>query len=259
MMTSVVIPATRPQDLLRIVQALLAQGVVPESLTVVDDSADGVVTWERPEEPIRVLRSFRSGSSAARNLGARSVSSEWVVFLDDDVAIEDDFWASLEDFIRGQPDKVGLIEGRVVPVGDIVRPYWSNRVVESSRPGAFLTACLAVRKEAFDAVGGFSARSPIAYREDTEFGLKVCQAGWSHVWWDRPGVQHPIETMSFDRFVGLARLFVNDSDFEGRFPGYLDGQARIRHVGGVKVRGVRRRFPRLPLAPRCSWPRSDGR
>lgn len=74
--------------LLRSVQSALAQTHDNIEIIVVDDGSSAPVSLARPNDrakEILVIRNdFPSGVCAARNLGLRAATGDWIVFLDDD-------------------------------------------------------------------------------------------------------------------------------------------------------------------------------
>ncbi|MGC1406196.1 MAG: glycosyltransferase, partial [Candidatus Dormiibacterota bacterium] len=243
-----VIPSIRP-TVTDVLSQLLAQQVSPADVIVVDDSTDARVTEAVSSLPVRLLHTNGAGNCAARNVGAAASATEWIVFLDDDVALGPRAVADLDQLLEGisHDQRVGAIEIRIQPTGAVVRQYWRNRLVESTRPGGFLTACLVVRSEAFYQTSGFRARVRRGYREDTAFGLAVREAGWVTTWSDGVQVAHPIEHVGLRAFLGRALLFRHDAWFRRRHPGYLDSVSRRRTVLGIPVGRLRSKLPILSV------------
>jgi glycosyltransferase involved in cell wall biosynthesis len=89
MKISVVIPAYNAELFLpRCLKSIFAQTLQPHELIVVDDgSSDNTVALAK-ELGARVISRPNGGPSAARNVGIRNASSDWIAFLD-----ADDMWA----------------------------------------------------------------------------------------------------------------------------------------------------------------------
>ncbi len=86
---SVVIPTfDRPELVVRAIESVLNQTVLPIEIVVVIDGPDLTTkeTLERIKNPILkiCMLSRRSGGSATRNTGVRQAKGEWIAFLDDD-------------------------------------------------------------------------------------------------------------------------------------------------------------------------------
>lgn len=169
-------------DCLRAVSAL--RGVEYETIVVDDGSEDGTadrVAREFPEAGL--LRLEPCGLSAARNAGAAVARGEVLAFTDDDCEPDADWLARL---VRVYQD------GRFSAAGGPNLPpparCWQEAVVAAA-PGApshvmlddeeaeHLPGCnLTVRKEAFDAVGGFDPRFRTA-GDDVDFCWRLRDAG----------------------------------------------------------------------------------
>lgn len=198
---SIVVPTVgRPQlgALLASVRAACAAGPRPVDVVVVDDRP---VVDERPNPPldlgsdpvpdVRVLRTGGRGPAAARNTGWRSVRTEWVAFLDDDVVVPGRWAVALEKDLATAGPGVGGVQGRIVVPLPRHRPTDLERNTAGLESAAWATADMAYRRTALEAVHGFDERFPRAYREDADLALRVRAAGWDL----RRGVryvEHPV-------------------------------------------------------------------
>lgn len=142
--------------------------------------------------PVRVVRTGGRGPAAARNAGWRTVSREWVAFLDDDVVVGEDWAVTLAEDLGSVPDDVGGVQGRIVvprPLGR--RPTDLERGTAGLEDARWATADLAYRRTALARVHGFDERFPRAYREDADLALRVRRAGWRLVV-GRRRITHPV-------------------------------------------------------------------
>lgn len=199
---SIVVPTIgRPQlgALLDSVRIACGAGPSPLDVVVVDDRpfpAEGanppLDLGPDPVPGVRVLRTGGRGPAAARNTGWRSVRTEWVAFLDDDVVVPEHWAATLEqDLAAAGPDVAG-VQGRiVVPLPGHRRPTDLERNTAGLETAAWATADMAYRRAALEAVSGFDERFPRAYREDADLALRVREAGWDLVG-GRRFVEHPV-------------------------------------------------------------------
>src|SRR4029453_8633119 len=133
-----------------------------------------------------------AGPAAARNLGWRGATAEWVAFLDDDVVPGAAWLAELARDLDGLPSDVAASQGRVVvPMPGGRRPTDWERNVQGLETARWATADMAYRREVLVEGGGFDERFPRAYREDADLGLRVVGAGYRIVG-GRRVVSHPV-------------------------------------------------------------------
>ena len=118
--------------------------------------------------------------------------SDWVAFLDDDVAVPADWCAQLVRDLSGLPDHVGASQARLhVPLPPGQRPTDEEKRTTGLVGAQWITADMAYRRSALLATGGFDERFPRAFREDADLGLRTVRAGYSIVWGDRV-TTHPL-------------------------------------------------------------------
>jgi glycosyltransferase involved in cell wall biosynthesis len=148
------------------------------TVIAVDDgstSLESRQTFDRMEEryrPLgwRFLRQQNQGPGAARNLASRHAESEYLLFLDADDVAAPQFVARLVEAARLSGDDVLALWSHRFPVGETPYDYVNGQVAFPpdliyTPPGHDLTGSLLqdfcggstclVRRDAFDAVGGF--------------------------------------------------------------------------------------------------------
>jgi mycofactocin glycosyltransferase len=191
---SVIVPFAGSQEELDGVVARLRALAVREGdeLLIEDNRTDPAA----PADPGPVRWLAASGAAApsvARNAGAREAGGEWLVFVDADTEPE----AGLLDayFEPAPGDDVAVLAGSIADraSGDsLAERYVTSREMMDQRTtlahpyGAHAqTANCAVRRAAFEAVGGFdeSAR----YGEDADLCWRLRAAGWRLE--ERPGAR----------------------------------------------------------------------
>jgi cellulose synthase/poly-beta-1,6-N-acetylglucosamine synthase-like glycosyltransferase len=203
---SIVIP-TLGRPSLAVLLAALATCDAAEIL-IVDDRADR----GRPlDVPIgKVITGAAAGPAAARNMGWRAARHEWVVFLDDDVVPDADWFGRLIVDLATAGSDVGGVQGRLrVPLPPDRRPTDWERVTAALADGEWITADMAYRRSVLVSVGGFDERLPRAFREDAELAFRVRLAGWRLVRGERT-LTHPVRPES--RWVSVRTQRGNADD-----------------------------------------------
>ena len=198
---AVVIPTLGRPSLDRVLRSLDAQTgwAAPAEVIVVDDRAHGPATkplqpvWDaQPDQRFLVLRSYGRGPAAARNVGWRTATADWIAFLDDDVELLPDWAVALaEDLQACGPDVAGT-QGRIhVPLPRDRRPTDWERGTAGLQDASWATADMAYRRSVLAEAGGFDERFPRAYREDADLAIRVQRAGWRLVRGQRV-TEHPV-------------------------------------------------------------------
>lgn len=203
---SVVIPVYRDGARAIAAARAMAAQVLPTGMGVeivlVDDGSDDntPALLASDAAPARVLRLERNkGRSAARNAGAQSVSGTVVVFMDCDcLPTRDDFLsAHLAALDTGTVASTGSVIGR----GD---EFWDRYQQEASlrrerqhaagNPYSGSSQNLAVRKAAFEQVGGFDGGYRQYGFEDRDLLLRLAALG--RIIWTRDAVVRHLDTLN---------------------------------------------------------------
>jgi GT2 family glycosyltransferase len=186
---SVVIPVHNGGESLRLcLEALAKSSRQPDEIIVVDDaSTDGSGDLARLlGAHVVVLRGPPQGPARPRNRGAAIASGDLLIFLDADVAIHPDALALIEgsmsehqeiDALFGSYDAYPGAEGLVSRYKNLLHHYVHQHGQREAY--TFWTGCGAIRREVFNAVGGFSERHRVL--EDIELGIRLRRAGY-RIW-----------------------------------------------------------------------------
>jgi mycofactocin glycosyltransferase len=189
---SIVIPTyRRPYGLARLLQSLAPQmkEQVGREVIVVNDGTDDA-TYDAIIAPHRgwvnyIAAAENRGPAAARNKGVRAATGNFLVFIDDDCAAPFGWLDQLARLLAADP-QLDAVGGTTRPLAS-QHPTWFERLLTESgcHPNpvfyrdqliVMVSACLAVRKIAFDALGGFVERI-IPLAEDRNLTTRLRLAG----------------------------------------------------------------------------------
>jgi glucosyl-dolichyl phosphate glucuronosyltransferase len=155
-----------------------------------DDTVEIVKPWRRSFRSLQYIFEPRQGVSFGRNAGVAAARGAIVAFTDDDNEPAKDWVSTIGRLFRENP-RLELCGGKVIPrwseapPGWLDRRHWSPVAIldygaepfwtSTNRPVCLLTANLAVRRNVFDRIGGFSPRFPRC--QDHEWLLRFWEAG----------------------------------------------------------------------------------
>ena len=189
---SVIIPARNSgKNLDRALTALSAQTLRDDfEVIVVDDAStdDTPSIAKKHGRFVRLIRNEESqGAGAARNRGAETARASVLAFTDDDCFATPQWLAAGLEKLHD----ADLVQGRVEPDPTARRTPFDRTVVVRGDTGFYQTANLFVRRDIFEAVGGFrdwvlddiggdwsqDRRRGRAFGEDTLFGWSARRLG----------------------------------------------------------------------------------
>ena len=195
---SVVVPTFRRRDsVLETVLSLRGQTFTDgfEVIVVVDGSDDGSGEALRSLEvpfPLKVIEQSNAGAASARNRGASEATGEFLLFLDDDMVAHPELLVQHYNSQRSDADTVlGHLplhpESPENFLSRAVGRWAENRAKKLQTKGNqlnlgdLLTGQLSIRRELFEALGGFDAeftRNGSFGAEDTDLGWRLLQGGY---------------------------------------------------------------------------------
>jgi glycosyltransferase involved in cell wall biosynthesis len=180
---SVVIPARNAATTVgRAILSVQAQTQAPDEILLVDDASDDDTAGIAERLGATTIRlTARQGAAAARNAGVDAASGDVIAFQD-----ADDEWLPnklarqlplLENaafvacgarlYAEDGTDLGPLYDGQIPDEGDAWRGLLARNTIA--------TPCVLVWRQAFDAVGGFDPKLPVA--EDQDLWLRLAQHG----------------------------------------------------------------------------------
>ena len=224
----------RKDELFELLNPLSHQSDKDFEVIVVDDGSkiDLRPTIEMFQEMLNIqyFRKENSGPGLSRNYGARRAKNDWLVFVDSDVIVEQDYIENIKKNILtipcdafGGADKahrgfnlmqkaISYSMTSVFTTGGI---RGNKSAVTKFQPRSFN---MGVRKSAFEKVGGFSE---MRIGEDPDLSMTLWENGFTTAFFDNIGVYHKRRT-DFGKFskqvyqFGCARPILNQ-----RHPKYV--------------------------------------
>ena len=195
--TGIVIPMRDGMKFFRLcLHSVLDFTFPPYTLTVVDNLS-GLQTKRRlrslaQNHPMEVLRYDEPFNFAAQvNMGLRHAfrfpNVEYGLILNADTVVEPEWLIRLLESARYGYGAVGPLSNVAIPTQQGPR---ENVTVARDRLSGF---CMLIRREAFEAVGGFDERFVGGGYEDQDFCLRLVQQGW------KLGVDHRVHIHHFHR------------------------------------------------------------
>ena len=153
-----------------------------EIIVVNDGSTDDhtlEVLRELSEQGITVLHKENGRMSSARNHGEKHAKGKFIAALDADDYFHPTFFEKAIKVLKADKAKnVAVVTSYIQMFGE------TNKVSKPRGGGAFnflfssqCPACAMVRKECWDAVGGYDEEMKNGY-EDWEFYIRITQKGW---------------------------------------------------------------------------------
>ena len=182
---SIVIPAYEAASVIaRALRSAFAQTEPAHQVLVVDDgSSDDLAAALLPfTHQLTLLTSPHLGLPAARNLGVRRASGDFVVFLDADDELEPEFLSAVGSLSAARPDlDILTTDARFIVNGRPEGTFYEKNAfpVDDQRlamlRGCFITTKTAVRRSRLLEIGGFDSR--LTHGEDWECWLRLVLSG----------------------------------------------------------------------------------
>ncbi|HEY5026287.1 MAG TPA: glycosyltransferase [Acidimicrobiales bacterium] len=209
-LVSIIIPTRDGGPVLRrCVDSVMAMTTYTNvEIVVVDNASRGVDTLEylrAHQDRLIVIRDEQPFNfSAINNAAVRRTSGEIICLLNDDTEVISEDWLTEMVGHISQPGigavgaKLYYDDGRVQHGGIVLgihgvaaysyrfsgrlSPGYSGRLQLAQHMSAVTAACMAVRREAWDQVGGLDEQNLPGAFHDVDFCLRLRQSGWGIVW-----------------------------------------------------------------------------
>jgi Glycosyl transferase family 2 len=176
----------------RCLESILAQEHGDLEVIVVDDgstdgSADLVRGYKDPR--VRVIVQKNAGPGAARNRAAAEAHFDWIAPIDGDDSWQGNYLAESMRMSRKHPDAAWMAWAmRELPQGTSTGSRWQRaglregawRPTPETRPqllagilANMMPSSIVMRRDAFDRMGGFYAKTRCLFGEDTSLWIKL--------------------------------------------------------------------------------------
>ena len=216
-LVSIIIPTKDGRLLERCVNSLLAFTSYPNfEIVVVDNGSRELATLEflrENEHHLTVIRDDRPFNySALNNAAVHRVSGSLLCLLNDDTEVIAEDWLTemvghvLMSGVGAVGAKLLYPDGRIQHGGVIVglggvaghshrmsdrlAPGYCGRLLVAQNLSAVTAACMLVRREAWDQVGGLEEENLAVAFNDVDFCLRLRQAGWRIIWTPHATLYH---------------------------------------------------------------------
>ncbi len=203
---SIIVPThNRPAALGRCLNSILKLDFPPSEYEVIVINDGGCAIEEevgiflQDRVPVLLLEQANQGPAAARNAAVLHSNAQFLAFTDDDCAVDRDWLKHLVCGLRENPNAIA--GGRTLSgipekpcslanqlLIDFLYDYYHLTPGEKSQPAFFASNNMAIRREVFQAVGGFDVRLRSA--EDRDFCERIGQAGYSSIFTQSALVYH---------------------------------------------------------------------
>jgi GT2 family glycosyltransferase len=183
---SLIVPAHRGGPMLEACLDHIARlDPAPGEVIIAVDGADPAVLAAAARRSFTALACPTApGVAATRNAGVRASRGAVLVFADSDTLLPTDHLARLTALWVRHPEAAAIIgsydaapaaPGLVSRYRNLLHHYTHQRGAEEAQ--TFWAACGAVRRDAFEAIGGFDEAYRIPSVEDIELGYRLRRAG----------------------------------------------------------------------------------
>lgn len=226
---SIIIPVyNRPQEVDELLESLCKQTVKDFEVVVVEDGSsekcDGVCQKYADRLPLNYYFKPNSGPGPSRNYGAERSQGEYLIILDSDVIVPENYLEAIQQELDREPcDAFGgpdRAHPSFTPIQKAINYSMTSffttggirggkKKMDKFYPRSFN---LGIRKSVYEALGGFA---PMRYGEDIDLSTRIFKGGYSCRLFPETFVYHKrrVKFSSFFRQVkhsGEARVVLKD-------------------------------------------------
>lgn len=188
---SIIIPVyNRPKEVDELLESLCIQTFTDFEVIVVEDGSDETseAICEKYKDRLDLKYCFKpnTGPGPSRNYGAEQSSGEYLIILDSDVIVPEDYLRTIDETLKAQPtDAFGgpdRAHESFTPIQKAINYAMTSffttggirggkRKMDKFYPRSFN---MGIRRSLFQQVGGFA---PIRYGEDIDLSTRLFEAG----------------------------------------------------------------------------------
>lgn len=251
-----------------------AEGLAVEVIVVDNASADDSVEWVRAHFPqVQVIANTENtGFSKANNQGVEGARGKYILFLNPDTVMPEDFFRKTLAYLEAHPEAGALgprlIDGkgqfapdakkgfpsfgvaffktiglhRFFPKSRLINGYYAPHIGEHQTAAVDVLSgcCMMVRRAAIDQVGGAFDERFFMYCEDVDLSYRIVQGGWQNVYFPETNLIHYKGESTRKATLSYIRIF-NEALAAFVRKHYSKGSARVfiflLHIG-IAVRAV---------------------
>jgi len=163
-------------------ESVVGQTLAAAEIVVVDDGSEDLYTRQvlarleaAPPPTVRIVRSAHVGVSAARNRGASTTSSAYLVFLDADDVLAPTYLEKTAGLLDGRPE-LAFVSTAMRGFGDATYDWTPPRPgLMESLAGGFVHVASTMRRAVWEGGGGFDPE--LEQHEDVDFWIGALALG----------------------------------------------------------------------------------
>lgn len=243
----------REEELQTLVRSLLGQLRLPDELVIIDGGAptdlESRLTADIEARVPLVYVRTAPGLPRQRNRGIAASHGDVLLFLDDDVVLDEDYVAELAEFLENDAaESFAAVQGAVVDcprrragrsietrgwrhsVGRAIEDafmLWSTGNGKIKRSGfparahgdqpsdlEFMSGCsMCMRRGVFDEVGFDEKLTGYAFMEDVDICRQLLRRGYGAAYWPRARLEHHYTTSSRTPSARLGRMMIHNHHY----------------------------------------------
>jgi glycosyltransferase involved in cell wall biosynthesis len=198
-------------------------------LIVVDDGSTDERTRKEMDaliaQGIKVVRQANKGLAAARNAGIKIARGEFIIPLDSDNRIRENYLVSGVKLLQHEPS-IGIVYGNAEYFGEKTG-LWTIREFNliALALGNYIDACALYRKSVWESVQGYDEQMPWMGYEDWDFWLRVASFNW--------GFAH-LNEIAFDYRVRKGSMIETTNRHAGELISYIFNKPENRLLQLIK-------------------------